>query len=45
MKFNNKSKNRINNNIEDEESPEGSPSINLNTKIVYMFLIINTLLI
>ena len=32
MKLNNKSKNRINNNIEDEESPEDSPSINLNAK-------------
>lgn len=32
MKSNNKSKNRINNNIEDEESAEDSPSINLNTK-------------
>jgi len=32
MKSNNKSKNRINNNIEDKESPEDSPSINLNAK-------------
>ena len=32
MKSNNKSKNKINNNIEDEESAEDSPSINLNTK-------------
>ena len=32
MKSNNKSKNRINNNIEDKESPEDSSSINLNAK-------------
>ena len=32
MKSNSKSKNGINNNIEDEESLEDSPSINLNTK-------------